>query len=201
MRNTLFTILVLYAPVLLGSGWNDYKLDIGDGYSILRANSFEVVLMHNMNIIISNYEYRDIGPITHYYKNDESIFLKTAGWEYRNRYKGDSFKNIDQTITYYFIVNIETKQVDGPLDISDFKENIAVNKAGKIEWMKPKNPNFWTPLIGNMLFILVSLIILPVRVWYISIPVILVYGWFVYTQRKKRRKKNELHNDKSNHLD
>ena len=188
MKNTLLFVLALYAPGLLGSGWNDYNLDIGDGYSIFRANTFEVVLAHNIEIIVSNHKYSEIGPITHYYKNGESIFLKTAGWEFRNRFKGASFKNIDRTKDYYFIVNIESKKIKGPFKLPEFNQNIEVKMATDFKWIEPKNPNFWTPLLGNIYFILLSILILPIKVWYISIPIIIVVCWIAYWRFKQKRR-------------
>ena len=33
---------LLFSSSLLATGWNDYSLDIGDGYMVFRANSMDV---------------------------------------------------------------------------------------------------------------------------------------------------------------
>jgi len=177
---------LLCASNLFATGWLDYKLDIGDGYSILRANSFDVMLLKNGESIISNHEYDSIGPITHYFKDSNHIFLKTAGWRFRNLFKGDQFKKIDSSKEYFFVVEITDGEISGPLTRAEFLDNDVVVRAGNIDWARPRNPSFWHPVLGFLLFVLLSIPLMYVKYWYTTMPATALVTLWVFTRWRRR---------------
>lgn len=186
----LFTfVLIFCTSVASASGWHDYNLEIGDGYSIFKANSFDVNLAKNMSILVSNHRFDEIGPITHYYKDNQHIFLKTTGWRYRDLFDGDTFKEIDRTKEYYFIASVSESNIKGPLSNKAFSMETEVTEKENINWVVPKNPNFWTPLLGTLLFILVGLAFSYLKYWFVTVPVTLLIGFFGVKSYKNRHNK------------
>ncbi|MHC4574182.1 MAG: hypothetical protein ACYS76_08630 [Planctomycetota bacterium] len=183
----VFIFYLVTSSGVFATGWNDYELDIGDGYSIVRANTFDVMLVRNKRIIVSNHNYGNIGPITHYHKNAKFILLRTAGWKPRSLFEGDEFKKIDSTKTYYFVVKVTDGSVQGPLLGEAFLMHESVISVGNFDWIRPTNPNFWLPLAGTLYFVLLSIPILYVMHWYLTVPItLLVIYWLLKRSRRRR---------------
>ena len=95
-------VLVILTLILLSanahaSGWNDYSLDIGDGYMVFRANSMEVSIGQTSgSLILYPQDYIGVGPVIAYDIKTEFILTKNAGRAPRNLFENDTFENIDQ---------------------------------------------------------------------------------------------------------
>jgi len=194
MRNILVILSIVYSISSQASGWNDYNLEIGDGYSIFRANSFDVTLAKDMGLIISNHNFNEIGPITHYHKDSENIFIKATGWKNRGAFDGNIFKEIDDSKEFFFIVAVGSTEVKGPLDLKDFNDTQELKEMGNVGWIAPQNPNFWTPLLGTLMFISFAIMIMYIVNWFITVPVTVIVGYVLFKWLKNRHN-NRLQND------
>ncbi|MCL4473909.1 MAG: hypothetical protein M1539_02960 [Actinobacteria bacterium] len=115
-RIAIVLTLLLLAPFCLATGWNDYTLDIGDGYDVFRANSLDVCIGKSSGSLIlcpSNYD--NVGPIDQYITTPQHIFTKNLGRKPRNLFEGDTFQDIDSSKTFYFIIYKANDEVIGPL--------------------------------------------------------------------------------------
>lgn len=186
----LSIILLLFPIVCWGSGWNDYLLDIGDGYRIIKANSFEKGLEGPNRISVFPYNYAEIGPLTHYHKDSKYIFLKFLGRKDRNLFEGDTFKQQDSTKKYYFIVTAKDGAILGPLDSEIFGSELKRIKYESVNWISPKNPNFWRPLLGSLMFLGLAIPILFFKFWYLTFP---VSFFFVYVHKKWKQRRKKKH--------
>ena len=190
MKISFLFLLLCFPLVGNSSGWNDYSLDIGDGFRIIRANSFDKGLDGPNQIHIFHRNYLKIGPLVSYYKDTKNIFVKTIGWKYRDSFEGDTFKEADSSKEYYFIVNILDSSINGPLNNTQF--DIEANNLGfnSIDWVKPKNPNSWTPFLGTLLFLVISIPILYVKYWFFTLPITGVLIFSIRIYRIKRHNKS-----------
>ncbi len=164
------------------AGWQDYTLNLEDGYSIVRANSLEIMLLHKGNIIISPHQFPGIGPITRYSQEDSIIFVETN--EAKEQSKVDSRKK------YYFIVSIDESgapETIGPLSDAEFGSHVIARQYSPINWRRPQNPKFLLPLMGSVMTLIILLPILLVVHAKIAIPLILVLAWVLFYLLKKRR--------------
>lgn len=186
MKASIAAMLLLFSIAGHASGWHDFELDIGEGYSIFRANTFDISLSRNGQIIVSHYDFNEIGPIVGYFKNSAHILLKAAGWKPRKLFPNDDFKDIDFSKSLYFVVRVQDGKVEGPLSEEEFDKNPSVIAIGNFEWTKPKNPNFWLPVLGTLFFILVSIPILYVKYWHISVPITVLIGYWWMRRYKTR---------------
>ena len=60
-------LLVIIAPSLQASGWHDYTLRIGDGYTVFRANSMDICISTERGYgILCPREDENVGPVTAY---------------------------------------------------------------------------------------------------------------------------------------
>ena len=182
-------LLLLYGGAVAATGWLDYELDIGNGYSIFRPSALDVSLARNHVVIVSRSNFSEIGPIVGYFNNHSHIFLRAVGWKRRNAFPQDEFKEIDSSKEFFFVVHVRGGEVTGPLSRNAFLQNPVVTASGSFEWIKPKNPNFWLPLLGTVYFILLSIPILYVIYWYVSLPatVLMVYGLVRWRAARRKR--------------
>lgn len=184
---TVIPILIFHSTSF-ASGWNDYKLDIGDGFSIVRANSLEVVLVSSDNTItLYPGDYEGVGPIVAYSMKKDYIFTKNAGRYKRNLFEGDTFEDIDYDKKFFFIVDKKNENIDGPLTEKQF--SFMVQKLGdfKVKWKKPRNPNFLVSLIGTLIFLFMSFFILVWKSYYVFLPILGLGIIVIAVLFKKRR--------------
>jgi hypothetical protein len=154
----------------LAAGWNDFALDIGEGYTINKCNSFDINLAKDNIIILHPHDFNDLGPINRYSVTKDHIFTKNLGRKQRNLFKGDRFEDIDPLKNFYFIINKKAGQVTGPFSESEFVNHSSVIKSGPINWKRPKNPNFILSLLGAMM----TLTFFAIYYWWITIPFLIL---------------------------
>ena len=189
MRVLLAAVLLSMVPARASaSGWHDYKLALEQGYAIVRANAFDVMLTRNDAIVISHDDFPQIGPITHYAQQGKTLFVRAAGWRARHLFDGDTFKEVDTTQRFYFIVTGETPSVEGPLNEATFNAHNLVMASSPIPWIYPKNPHFWRPLCGDLAFVALSIPLLYVKYALGTVPVtLLLIGLLVRRQKMRKR--------------
>jgi hypothetical protein len=126
------------------SGWNDYQLDIGDGFRIVRCNSLDVCLADSTgSVLYAPDSFESTGPINGYYITPTAILLRTYGRAPRNHFPGDTFENVDTSRQFYLAYDRLSKKLSRPTNTpSDLN---ALH--GTLHWTAPSNPNP-TSLVG-----------------------------------------------------
>lgn len=158
--------LLFVTALLCGSGWNDYALDIGGGYQIVRANSFDVSLCNDRREVIGPWSYRGIGPLYEYSQVEGYIFTKHYGATTRDEpgaAAGWSIRDLDRSTTHYFLLRKSDGYIDGPLTKEQFDQNLKSLNLVVNKWNTPRNPNILLPLIGSLWFIVVSIPFLVIK--------------------------------------
>jgi uncharacterized membrane protein len=175
------------------SGWNDYSLDIGDGYMVFRANSMDVCIGRTGgSVILYPQDYAEVGPVIAYDMKNEFILTKNAGRIPRNLFEGDSFENVDHRKEWYFLIPKATNEPLGPYTKTAFAGVLEEKGIQNIEWVRPRNPNFGTPLLGGLMFIVIAIPILAIKFFYISTPLLILTVWGIMHLIKKRRQNKSL---------
>lgn len=192
MKQTLSTlVLIFFTSIGFASGWNDFTLDIGDGYNIVRCNSMDVCIgKADMSLILYPEKYSNVGPVVYYFTTPKFIFTKNLGRKPRNLFQGDTFEDIDSSQEFFFIISKGTDEIAGPLSASQFAGRPEVADIASLNWQAPKNPNIAIPLFGSLMFLVISVPILAIKFFWITIP--LVAGVVVlirYIRKKKRQHK------------
>jgi len=189
----LILALLLTSRVVYAAGWHDYSLDIGEGYMVFRTNSMNVCIGETGgSLILYPRDYPEVGPVMAYDMNDKFILTKNAGRVPRNLFKGDTFENVDYGKEWYFLIPKATNKPIGPFTANAFQDVLEEKGIQKIEWVRPRNPNFWTPLFGNLMFIAIAIPILAMKFFYISIPLLILSGWVVIRIIKNRKQNKSL---------
>ena len=185
----LVLIILLTATNAHATGWLDYKLDIGDGYTIWRNNSIDINVANSEDRILIGFNDNNnpVGPVVAYAATDQFIFTRNLGKKQRNLFEGDTFQNVDPEQEYFFILTKKTDSVVGPLTNEKFNSRAEIKASSPIIWEIPQNPNFWLPLFGTLMFLLVSLPILAMKFSWITIPVSISIVFLVWHFRRKRR--------------
>jgi len=166
------------------SGWHDYELSIDPAYKIYRCNSLDVCLGHNDgSLIYVPDNHAETGPIVAYNVTSTHIFLRTLGRSPRNLFKGDTFEEIDSCRQFFFVLDKSNDDLAGPFSLADFQAHPVVASLGDIEWIEPRNPNVAMPLIGNLVFLVYSVIILGWPVLFLV--AVMAVAWFAFRSRKR----------------
>ncbi len=192
MKQTFAILIVfLWSSICFASGWNDFTLDIGDGYNVFRANSMDVCISKdNGNLILYPDKYDKLGPVIRYITTTEFIFTKNFGRKPRNMFDGDTFQDIDSSREFFFIISKVTDEVTGPLSAGQFHGHPEVKSLGSLDWQKPKNPTFWLPLLGTLMFLAFTITIFAIKYFWITITVsVVVFVLLINSLRKKRKEK------------
>lgn len=181
--------LAVVPSLAWATGWLDYELELDDGYAIVRANAFDVMLTHNETVLISHHDFPQIGPITQYAQQQgHALFVQTAGWSPRHLFEGDTFKEVDLTQQFYFIVTGETPAIEGPLNDAAFNAHPLVVASAPLSWGRPKNPHVWRPLLGTLVFVALSIPILYMKYALVTVPVTLLLIGLLVRRRKVRKR-------------
>ena len=175
--------------ILRASGWNDYRLSIGDGYTIFRSNSLDIsVGKENGWLILYPQDYEGVGPVRAYQIKEDYILTKNAGRYPRNLFEEDTFEEIDYEREFFFLIPKSTDEPLGPFTGEAFAEVLKEKGIENEKWIRPENPNFWTPLLGSLMFLGISIPFLAIRYFYVTIPMIILVIW---AYRKLRTRKAE----------
>jgi hypothetical protein len=155
---SLSSAFILPGFVCFATGWNDFTLDIGDGYIVVRANSMDIgIAKANLSGILNPANYPNVGPLIGYITTPKHILTKNLGRKQRNLFEGDSFRLIDRSREFYFVISKGTDEVIGPMSKDEFAKRPEVPCLGKLDWRTPKNPNFLRPIIGTIMFLVLAI--------------------------------------------
>ena len=90
------------------------------------------------------------GPLVGYALANDSIFTRHLGAKPHER--NPSMWQGDSSQEFFFVVQRDDQRVTGPLTLREW-DNAGLPAISSIQWVKPKNPNFWTPLLGDLIFL------------------------------------------------
>ncbi|MBN2578120.1 MAG: hypothetical protein JXB10_03935 [Pirellulales bacterium] len=185
-----FILILVFGFVAIngvyGSGWSDYQLDIGDGFSIVRCNGLDVCLCDkNHGMIYCPSQFVGTGPINGYALTENAVYLRTYGRKSRNLFAGDKFENVDPSREFFFIYDRKTEQLSPPLTAADFNTEVEPLSSSLISWIQPRNPNPDLPLRGAARFLGV------IALYFLAPLTILIAlsGVLLYAVRKRGRKR------------
>jgi len=181
--------LLVLALALIGSvglpanasGWQDYELEIAPGFSVYRMNSFEVCLGSSEGqLLVCPSGFPDVGPIVGYAVTAESILTRHEG--VRPHPKNPTVPDGDPSKEFFFIVSRDTRAVTGPFDRGTLVSRSSA-LVDQIRWVAPHNPNFWRPLLGDLIFLSFTLLLFG---WPIGVLVFLfLLGWWWLRRRRR----------------
>ncbi len=164
-------------------------MDIGDGYYVWRPWSGNVgigscIAGELCQYVLNQYDYDKVGPIAGYSTTPKFVFTKNIGRKPYKRFQGD--EDVDPTKEFFFIIYKEKNKVIGPLSGTQFYSRPEVSNLSPLDWKTPKNPNFWLPLLGNLMFLAFIIVFFPIHFYYVTIPsLVLAFILFRRISRKK----------------
>jgi hypothetical protein len=173
MRHLLTLLTMLFVvPAAGASGWLDYELDIGDGYCVFRANSLDIsICREDGGIILHPLDY-GVGPVAEYAMAQNYLFTRNLGAKREGSSTHDDHYAVVPEQSHYFIIVKQGDRVIGPLSETEFRKRPELTEAGDWRWHRPKNPNFWLPLIGTLFFLFWSLPFLITNHPLVAIPML-----------------------------
>lgn len=188
-RIAVMLVILLSASVCLASGWHDYTLDIGDGYIVFRANSMDVCIGRaGGSLILCPRDHDKVGPVVNYINTPDYILTMNLGRTPRNLFAGDTLEDVDSSQVLFFVIVKANDEVRGPFLADEFSQRTEVIGLGQLDWQTPENPDFWTPLLGNLMFLAFIIRILAIEFFWITIPLIVAMALLIRSVIKKRRK-------------
>jgi hypothetical protein len=153
MVPALFAFVVLcFAAPASASGWHDYRLEIAPGFAVERMNPFQVCLSgHEALLLICPLDdHPRFGPLVEYAVTDEFIITRHAGSKPHER--NPSMWQGDPSQEFLFLVRRADEKITGPLGREEWAE-AGLPNLSSLNWVEPRNPNFWTPFLGDLFFL------------------------------------------------
>jgi len=170
---TLILILAIILPVTVSyaSGWNDFVLDIGDGYAVLKWNNMDVCIgKGDYSLILCPQQFEGVGPVVGYMTSPDYIFTKNSGRKLSKNFTGDTFEDIDLSKKFFFIIKKGKDEVIGPMSENIFNDRSELKTLTIIDWKTPKDPNFWHPLLGGLVSLALSIIVGAIKLYWVTLP-------------------------------
>jgi len=171
---SLLWLLLLVVPAGQASGWNDFVLDIGEGYHISKMSSLEVCIgKEHGPLILCGSKGSNIGPVDAYIVTPDHIISRNLGRKPKTYDDGYVIDTVDTEVQHYFVIDKRTEMLRGPFTQIEFQQRAEVAALGTLIWESPTNPDTGL-LIGLVAFVLsVVLFVLAVPV----IVVLLLVSW------------------------
>jgi hypothetical protein len=204
-------VVVIGPRSVLASGWNDFSLRIDPGFMIVRASDIDIVLCRTDGSLVYNHDdYPGVGPISGYVVSPSHIFARHHGRVPRGRFAGDTFENVDTSRTFYFVVEKASaatpgkfgfaarvttdgvrqddgrpQGVFGPFDEQAFLRQTVGQVSAPFHWIEPSNPNVMKPIVGSLMFLVISAVVLGWPI--VLIFAVIVVGYILWRRRTRDR--------------
>jgi hypothetical protein len=152
MHAFLTLVMIFLAGPAAASGWHDYRLEVAPGFAVERMNPFQVCLSghEGLLLICPLDDHPTFGPLVEYAVTDEFIVTRHAGSKPHER--NPSMWQGDPSQEVLFLVRRADEQIRGPLERQEW-EKAGLPVLSSLKWVEPRNPNFWTPLLGDLFFL------------------------------------------------
>jgi len=167
-------ILLFLQPVCcLATGWTDYEIDLGDGYSLVRGNSTDIFITRGDYVVFPESHGQDIGIIVRYAITDRYIFLENVGTKRRETSGGNWFLEPDPSRRFFYILAKRSNEIFGPFSHTELERQLTAIGVSSLSWKERRNPHPWVPMLCLVLmvgkvnpqFIVVPLILIAVTVF------------------------------------
>ena len=181
----LLIALLLQSLFCFSMGFQDYELNIGDGYKISRANNMDVgISKADGTVIFTPLMFANVGPVNDYITTQEFIFTRNLG---KNGWK------IDDSQEWYFIISKKSDKLYGPFSSEEFLKRSEIFEINKNDWKRPENPNDKEP---RLTLIKLSLIMVWIYLFHkgkaiavLTIVISIIIWIFVIKKRKDSKNK------------
>jgi hypothetical protein len=175
---------VVLACTASAQGWLDYELEIAPGFTVFRANSFDVCLgTPEGELLICPHDYPGlVGPLEAYAVTNDSIVTRHLG--VRPNERNPAMPDGDPGKEFFFSVRRGDRSVSGPFTRSEWEKS-GLPALSSFDWTHPRNPNFWLPLVGSLFFVGFAVV-------YFGWPLLLLlaagFGFWLYRRRSSQRR-------------
>jgi len=132
---------MVFASRTSAQGWLDYELEIAPGFTVFRANSFDVCLgTPEGALIICPHDYPGlVGPLVEYAVTSESIATRHEG--VRPNERNPAMSDGDPDKEFFFSVRRGDQSISGPFTRSEWEKS-GLPPLSSFDWKHPQNPNF-----------------------------------------------------------
>lgn len=161
----MFAALLVSAPAD-ATGWTDFELRIDSDFTIVRANTLDVVLCRaDGRVVLDPADYPGIGPIIAYAVTQDHIVTHHHGRALRQQFPNDGFEAVDRLRDYFFITTKRDARVIGPLDAKGLLQQPAILAAGELAWSPVRNPSIPLRVMDGVLTLAPIAILVVVAIW------------------------------------
>lgn len=159
------------------SGWNDYTRELDFRFSVTKVNSIETVVQSkNGSTTLDDFTYLDyVGPVVKYFQNSEYTLFQC---KYRKTsYVSDSFHDKKYL---YIIASSKSGDISRVLKEARFFDFVKLNNL-VVNWTKLSNPNFLLPMIGSLIFVVISIPYIFVELWPVRFIFLILFSIVIYS--------------------
>ena len=147
------TIVILALPTCCwATGWTDYRIDLGDGYELVRAGATHTFIARNDSVVFPKDRLgADNGVIVRYATAGSYIFVENVGTRLVEPLDGNPFLEIDPSERFFYIVVKGSNESSGPFTEADFDCHPLATKFTPLAWKDRRNPHAWVSVVCLMI--------------------------------------------------
>ncbi len=176
-----FALLGFLSSGVSASGWNDFNVDIGQGFEISKTSALQVCIgKTNGALLVCPFKGDEFGPVSGYAFTKDNLLVKTYGA--MPHPKAPEILTSDKEKDFYFLINKRSYEVIGPITSDQFYSRLEV--PAQVVWERPENPNILGPVFGTLLFLVIAALVFG---W--PLIVVLFILWMLLVFRKKHKAK------------
>lgn len=164
----LFSLIILLILLVTtraqAFGASDYELGIGGGYFVYCHNGFDIGIRNTRSLVLSPLDYESVGPLVAFQMRENYVLTKNVGSSLRLRFEGDTYKNVDRSREWFFIIDKETDEPLGPFTMVQFEGKLLDLGVSQGEWVIAKDPDIGGSTIAAVLIciVILSVVTLPI---------------------------------------
>jgi hypothetical protein len=181
----ILLLMIVAATSSSAVGWGDYRREIDDGYTIVRNGAGDGIYHNGSKLAPRDNEH--VAKPEYYRVTAKYIFTKHFATVPRNLFEGDQYEDPDLSQPRFYIIEKYKDKVVGPLTLSEFENRSEVRALAPIHWVKSTNPNVGRATIGLIMVLVFAVIFLPIKFWWITLPVMAMLVVWVTGRRRRSR--------------
>jgi hypothetical protein len=149
IRSIAAVLLLAHSGAGCSAAWSNYRVEVAPGFAVERRSSFLVCLAGPAGRYLTCPDSQpEVGPLVEYAVTGDAIVTKHLGSQ--AVVGRPELVQIDPTQEFFFHVRRSDEAVAGPYTRADWQQEEDLPALSSLAWMRPRNPSFWVPLLGDL---------------------------------------------------
>ena len=180
--NRLVVLLILFLSQCFATGWNDYEINLKNGYSIFRSNSQDIQLAktNGEHLIYSKLPFR-VGNLMKYFIVDDYIFTINKKMAIEENL---SFNSLQKSNKVFCIINVKSSKIEIFEERNKFDAKIKYISDKKIKWVTIEDKRT-DSILGLILTTIFQFFILSIKYYWLTVGIFIIFGYLYFIPKTR----------------